>query len=305
MKISKEIKIALVAVLAVIIVYVGIIFLKGLKLFSNDVSYYVEIEDIQGMPTASDVRANGLKVGSVKSITFNPKKQNMTVEISVTPDFQIPVGTSVYMTKEMLGSAMMNLKLGSDPTKILAPGDTISGDPMVDLMSAAGNLLPEVQAILVKADSLLATMNTLAKDPALTASLHNFESISNDLKQTTTHINSLLGNDIPALMAKTNNICSNLDTTTTRLNQIDMLGMAQKADLTLSNVQDMTFKISTAMSSKTSSLGMLMNDNSIAMHLDSTLLNSSLLLEDLRLHPKRYVHFSLFGKKEKPAELSK
>lgn len=305
MKISKEIKIALVAVLAVIIVYVGIIFLKGLKLFSNDVSYYVEIEDIQGMPTASDVRANGLKVGSVKSITFNPKKQNMTVEISVTPDFQIPVGTSVYMTKEMLGSAMMNLKLGSDPTKILAPGDTISGDPMVDLMSAAGNLLPEVQAILVKADSLLATMNTLAKDPALTASLHNFESISNDLKQTTTHINSLLGNDIPALMAKTNNICSNLDTTTTRLNQIDMLGMAQKADLTLSNVQDMTFKINTAMSSKTSSLGMLMNDNSIAMHLDSTLLNSSLLLEDLRLHPKRYVHFSLFGKKEKPAELSK
>lgn len=302
MNISKEIKIAMVAVLAVIIVYVGIIFLKGLKLFSNDISYYVEITDVQGMPTASDVRANGLKVGSVKNITFNPQKQNITVEISVIPEFKIPKGTSVYMTKEMLGSAMMNLKLGTDPTKVLAPGDTICGDPMVDLMSAAGNLLPEVEAMIVQTDSILRAVNTLVNDPALITSLHNIESISNDLKQTTVKVNNLLGNDIPLMMARTNGIISNLDTTTTRLNQIDMLGMAQKADLTLSNVQDMSFKISTAMSSKNSSLGMLMNDNSIALHLDSTLRNSSLLLEDFRLHPKRYVHFSLFGKKDKPTE---
>lgn len=305
MKISKEIKIAIVAVIAVIIVYVGIIFLKGLKLFSNDVSYFVEIEDVQGMPTASDVRANGLKVGSVKSITFNPEKQNMTVEISVTPEFKIPEGTSVYMTKEMLGSAIMNLKLGPDPNKVLAPGDTIMGNPMIDIMNAAGNLLPEVEAILIKADSILTTMNALANDPALTASLHNFESISNDLKITTTKINGLLGRDIPVLMTKANNICTNLDTTTTRLNQIDMLGMAQKADITLSNMQDMTFKINTAMNSKDSSLGMLMNDNTIALHLDSTILDASQLLEDFRLHPKRYVHFSLFGKKDKPVEPTK
>lgn len=304
MKISKEIKIALVAVLAVIIVYVGIIFLKGLKLFSNDVSYFVEISDIQGMPTAADVRANGLKVGSVKNMKFNKEKQNMTVEISVTPDFQIPVGTSVYMTKEMLGSAIMNLKLGSDPNKILSPGDTICGDPMVDIMSAAGNLLPSVEALLVQTDSILVAVNALVNDPALAASMHNIESISNDLKQTTMMVNGLLGKDIPQMVAKANGIMSQLDTTTIRLNQIDLLGMAQKADLTLDNVQDMTFKINTAMASKNSSLGMLMTDNSIALRLDSLLLNSSLLLEDVRLHPKRYVHFSLFGKKEKPVEVA-
>ena len=71
MKVSKEIRIGLVAVLAILIVYVGIIFLKGLKLFSNDVSYYVQLSDVQGMPTASDVRANGLKVGTVKAINFS------------------------------------------------------------------------------------------------------------------------------------------------------------------------------------------------------------------------------------------
>ena len=67
----------------------------------------------------------------------------------------------------------------------------------------------------------------------------------------------------------------------------------------MNGLQEMTFKMNTAMNSKDNSLGMLMNDNSIALHLDSTMLNSSKLLEDFRLHPKRYVHFSLFGRKDK------
>ena len=286
MKISKEIKIAGVAIIAVAIVYVGIIFLKGLKLFSDDVSYFVEIADVQGMPTASDVRANGLKVGNVKAITFNSEKQNLTVEINVNPNFQIPQGTSVYMTKEMLGSAMMNLKLGPDPTALLQPGDTIMGAPMTDLMSAAGAMIPEVEKMLPKVDSILTALNILANDPALASSLHNMETVSADLKMTTRQINGLLGRDVPQLMAKTNTICTNLETTTNNLNQIDMLGIAQKADATLGTIQDMTFKINTAMNSKETSLGMLMNDNSIALHLDSTMMNSSRLLEDFRLHPK-------------------
>ena len=299
MKLSKEIKIALVAVLAICIVYVGIIFLKGLKLFSNDVSYYVEMTDVQGMPTASDVRANGLKVGSVKNITFNPDKQNLTVEISVDPQFRIPQGTTVFMTKEMLGSAMMNLKLGADPTAILSPGDTINGTPMVDLITAAGNMIPQVEKMLPKVDSILTALNTLTNDPALSASMHNMAFITEELKTTTTQLNGLLGKDVPQLMAKTNNICTHLESTTSKIDQIDLIGMAQKTDTMLFNLQDMTFRLNTAMNSKETSIGMLMNDNAIALHLDSTLMNSSRLLEDLRLHPKRYVHFSLFGKKEK------
>ncbi len=299
MKISKEIKIASVAILSAIIVYVGIIFLKGLKLFSDEVSYFVEITDVQGMPTASDVRANGLKVGTVKAITFNSDKQNLTVEITVNPKFQIPEGTSVYMTKEMLGSAMMNLRLGPNPTALLQPGDTIKGAPMVDLMTEAGNMIPKVEALLPKMDSILTAINTMANDPAIASSLHNMEAVSADLRLTTRQINGLLGKDVPQLMAKTNNICDNLETTTGQLTQIDFVGMAKKADATMNSVQEMTFKMNTAMNSKETSLGMLMNDNSIALHIDSTMLNSSRLLEDFRLHPKRYVHFSLFGKKDK------
>lgn len=298
MKISKEIKIALVAILSAALIYVGIIFLKGLKLFNDEVSYFVEIADVQGMPTASDVRANGMKVGTVKAISFNAARQNMLVEITINPNFHLPKGTSVYMTKEMLGSATMNLKLGANPNDIMQPGDTLQGTPMTDLMSAAGNMVPQVQALLPKVDSILTALNTLSNDPALTTSVHNMAYISEELKVTTTQINGLL-KGVPQLMDKTNNICTNMETTTANLNQIDLVGMANKADATLGNLQDMTFRISTAMNDKSTSLGMLMNDNSIALHLDSTMINSSRLLEDFRLHPKRYVHFSLFGKKDK------
>ena len=298
MKISKEIKIALVAILSAALIYVGIIFLKGLKLFNDEVSYFVEIADVQGMPTASDERANGMKVGTVKAISFNAARQNMLVEITINPNFHLPKGTSVYMTKEMLGNATMNLKLGTNPNDIMQPGDTLQGAPMTDLMSAAGNMVPQVQALLPKVDSILTALNTLSNDPALTTSVHNMAYISEELKVTTTQINGLL-KGVPQLMDKTNNICTNMETTTANLNQIDLVGMANKADATLGNLQDMTFRISTAMNDKSTSLGMLMNDNSIALHLDSTMINSSRLLEDFRLHPKRYVHFSLFGKKDK------
>ena len=257
------------------------------------------------MPTASDVRANGLKIGTVKAINFNSDKQNLTVEITIDPNFQIPQGTTVYMTKEMLGSAMMNLKLGPDPLDILHPGDTIKGSPMVDLMTEAGNMLPKVESLLSKVDSILGAVNTLANNPALETSLNNMAEVTSDLRVTTQQINGLLGKDVPLLMAKTNVICTNLETTTNAISQIDVAGMAQKADATLTGVQDMTFKINTAMNSKDNSLGMLMNDNSIALHVDSTMMNSARLLEDLRLHPKRYVHFSLFGKKDKEKDSKK
>lgn len=299
MKVSKEIKIGITAIIAIAIVYSGIIFLKGLKMFSNEVSYFVEMDDIQGMPVASDVMANGMKIGSVKDIVFSNDTHKILVEINVDPSFQIPKGTTAYLTKEMLGTSKMNLRLGAYSGEILSPGDQFIGESTLDLMTAAGNMIPQVQALLPKLDSILTAVNTMANDPSIAASLHNLEYLTQELKTTTSSMNSLLAKDVPGMMNKANMICSNLETTTSNLNQIDLAGMASKADQTLANVQDMTFKFNTAMNSKDNSLGLLMNDNSVMLHLDSTMQNASLLLEEVRLHPKRFVHFSLFGRKDK------
>ncbi|MCR5314015.1 MAG: MlaD family protein [Bacteroidaceae bacterium] len=296
---TKEVKIGITAIIAIIIIYTGIIFLKGLKLFSNDTAYYVEMDNANGLSVSSEVLANGVNIGLVKTISYIPEKQNILVQINVKPDFKIPNGTTAFLSKEMLGSPKMNLALGQNDKGYMKPGDTMKAVPSTDLMATAGELLPQVQSLIPKLDSILAGVNTLVNDPALATSLHNLEYITNNLKTTTDDVNSLLGKDMPKLMTKANTIAGNLEITTNKLNQMDLVGMANSAQGTLNNVNNLTQKLDNAMSSKNNSLGLLLNDNSLVLHMDTTVQNASLLLEDLRLNPKRYVHFSLFGKKSK------
>lgn len=294
---SKEVKIGLTAIVAIIIIYSGIIFLKGLQIFSNDEYYFVEMKTASGITPGDEVLANGVKVGIVKTVSFVPEKQNILVQINIDKDFNIPVGTTVNISKEMLGSPKMNLALANNSGNYLKSGDILVAEPTIDLMETAAGMIPQVQALIPKLDSILEGVNNLANDPALAQSLHNLEYVTNNLKTTTDNVNSLLGKDMPRLMTKANNICTNLEGTTNKLNQVDIVGMANSAQGSLNNVQSITAKLNTSLQDKNSSLGMLLNDNSFALHLDSTAVNASRLLEDLRQNPKRYVHFSIFGKK--------
>ena len=300
---SKEIKIAITAILAIVIIYVGIIFLKGLKLFSTDNIYYVEMSNVGGLTKSSEVTANGMNIGLVKEITYDGQTQMLTLAIELNEGFSLPRGSYANITKEMLGSPKLNVVLGRDPAQLLAIGDTIKGDAgSGDLMAAAGNMLPQVEQMLPKLDSILSALNALTNDPSLLASLHNVEMLTNDLQTTTAEVNALLGRDVPQLMGHANTICANLETTTAQLNQVDVAGLANEATSTLHTANATMGELqvfTNRLNDPNSSLGLLMNDASLYNHVDSTMNNASLLLEDLRLHPMRYVHFSLFGKKAK------
>jgi len=294
---TKEVKIGLTAIVAIIIIYSGIIFLKGLQIFSNDSVYFVEMKNASGITPGSEVLASGVKVGIVKNVSFVPANQNIVVQIDIDKEFKIPAGTTVNISKEMLGSPKMNLMLANNSGNYLKDGDTLVAEPTIDLMETAAGMIPQLQALLPKLDSILSGVNNLANDPALNQSLQNIEYITNNLKTTTDNVNVLLAKDMPKLLTKTNNICANLEGTTNKLNQVDIVGMANSAQGSLNNVQSITAKLNTSLQDKNNSLGMLLNDNSFALHLDSTATNASRLLEDLRNNPKRYVHFSIFGKK--------
>lgn len=296
---SKEIKMAIAALIAVAIIYGGCMFLKGMQLFNKTATYYVEMDNVAGLAESGEVLANGLNIGVIKGITYNPEKQNLSVQIDITPDFQVPKGTTVFVTSSMLGSPKINLKLGPNSNGFLQPGETIYGSSSSDLMSQVSDMLPSVEALLPKLDSILTNLNNLSGDPALSASLQNIEYITSNLRTSTERLNGVLGNDVPRLMNKVNGVCGNVETLTSNLNTIDIAGIADNANRTLSNTEKMTSNLNSALQSKDNSLGMLLSDKSIALHLDSTVVNASLLLEDLRQHPKRYVHFSLFGRKEK------
>lgn len=299
---SKEIKIAITAIVAVVIVYLGIIFMKGLKLFSSDNIYYVEMKNVGGLSKAGEVIANGMNIGVVKDITYDSNRQMLTVAVELNEGFSLPRNSHATTVKDMLGAPKMNIILGSNPHDLLTIGDTIPGEGGGDLMSSIGDMVPQLKALMPKLDSILSAVNTLTNDPALTASLHNMEYVTNSLKTTTDGINLLMKNDVPQLMRHANTICASLETTTHQFNEIDLAGMAASANKTLENANQTMSELhlfTNQLSNPNSSLGKLLNDPNMYNHLDSTMNNASRLLEDLRLHPSRYVHFSVFGKKEK------
>lgn len=299
---SKEIKIAITAVIAVVIVYLGIIFMKGLKLFSSDNIYYVEMKNVGGLSKAGEVIANGMNIGVVKDITYDGTRQMLTVAVELNEGFLLPRNSHATTVKDMLGAPKMNIILGENPRDLLAKGDTIPGEGGGDLMSSIGEMVPQLKALMPKLDSILTAVNTLTNDPALAASLHNMEYVSNNLKTTTDDINRLMRHDVPQLIGHANSIFSSVETTTQQLNQIDLVGIADNASETMKNANQVVSELqlfTNQLSNQNSSLGKLMNDPSMYNHLDSTMNNASRLLEDLRLHPSRYVHFSVFGKKEK------
>ncbi|MBO4397504.1 MAG: MCE family protein [Bacteroidaceae bacterium] len=299
---TKEIKLALVAILSICIIYFGIIFLKGLKLFSTDNIYFVEMKDVGGLAKSAEVTSKGMKVGLVKDITYNSDNQMLSVEVELNEGIVPTQGSYANITKELLGAPKLNIVMGENPKALLNRGDTIKGVVGTDLMSVANEMIPQIKQLQPKLDSILTAINNIVNDPAIMESLNNLEYASRNLKTTSNKINSVLDSEMPQLVNKANKICNNLQNTTDKINKIDIVGIADNANQTLvtTNQTMQELKVFTnTLNNPNSSLGRLMNDPNIYNNLDSTTLNASRLLEDIRLNPKRYINFSLIGKKSK------
>lgn len=292
---TREIKIGIVAIAAILIVYFGIIFLKGIKLSSTENVYYITMSDVNGLSPQADVLANGMVVGQVKSLSFDAATQLVAIGIELNKGYSLPKGSTATLQKDMLGAPKVKVILGTDPTQTLVPGDTIKGVPMMDLMASAGDMIPSVEALMPKIDSILTALNALVNNPALPQTLANMEYVTGNLRTTTDQLNVLLGKDVPQMMTHVNQVGINLESTTAQLKNIDYKGLADGMGQTMGNLNAFTAQLN----NQNSTLGRLMNDASMYEHMDTTMQNASLLLKDLREHPKRYVHFSLFGKKDK------
>ena len=156
-------------------------------------------------------------------------------------------------------------------------------------------LVPQVEQLLPKMDSILQSLNKLLADPALTATIHNAERLTANLDVTTRQLNSLMNNELPQITGRLVTITDNFSVISENLKGIDYASTFSKVDSTLYNVQLLTEKLTR----KDNTIGLLFNDPTFYQNLSTTTANAASLLEDLKAHPKRYVHFSLFGKKDK------
>lgn len=299
MKITKEIKIALVAIVSIVLLFFGMNFLKGMTLFSNGDSYYITFKDISGLSSSSPIFANGYRVGVVKDVSFDYENNgDVVVEFMVDDDLQIPRGSTAEIVSDLMGNVKMNLLLADNPRDFVAKGDTIMGVINSGMLGKAKDMIPVIEKMLPKLDSILVNINMLLSDPNIGRTLGNVQKTTENLTVTTQQLNALMANvnkDVPGLMGKASGLLDNANNLTANLAAVDVASTVAKVDQTLANVQQLTSKLN----NNKGTLGLLMNDETLYNNLTNTVLSADSLLINLREHPKRYVHFSLFGKKDK------
>ena len=295
----KEVQIALVAIVGIIVLFFGLSYLKGLSLFSNSNTYYIKFTDISGLSASSPVYARGYRVGVVKNIIYDfEKASDILAVVQMDDRMNMPEGTSAMLESDMLGNIKINLVFPETISGMMAKGDTIQGNVSSGALAKAAEMIPAIEQLLPKIDSILVSLNTLLADPAIPNSLHHIDQVTGDLTTTTRQLNTMmaqLNHEVPGMMTKANGVLDNTQQLTQNLSEVDVAGLAASVNKTLENVEQMTKKLN----SNEGTLGLLMRDATLYNNLSSTAASADSLLIDLKAHPKRYVHFSVFGKSDK------
>jgi len=309
LKITREVKTGIVAVSVIALFIWGFNFMKGLNLFDGpSKTYLTEYNNVQGLNTASVVTINGVEVGKVINIVFNKepeKRGQLIVEFSVETDFEFSKNSiaKIYSASLMGGKSLAVIP--SYEGEMAKPGDILQGEIESDIFSSVTEKLNPLQAkvenVIVSADSLMTGLtdvldtnsrNNLKRSIArLNNTIANFESISKSVDELIKTNEEKLGSTIENTKLMTNNLAKLSDTLVNA-----NLGLTVKnLETTITSLN----KILASVEAGDGTLGKLLNDEKMYNNLTNSSKELEELLLEMKLHPKRFVHFSLFGKKDK------
>lgn len=294
-KLTKEVKIGFAAVISLLLLYYGINYLKGINLMKPANFYYVVFQDVSGLTVSSPVYINGYKAGLVRSFEYDYKHPgHIIVEIAMDKELRVAKGTVAEYKSEMLGTAAINLLLDLNSGDYHTPGDTLPAHQSVSLMKKVeADLLPKLTQIMAHMDTVLAGMQKVANNPALNKSVDNIESTTAELSKSAASLSKIMSNDMPFVVGNLKVMSNDFSTVSGNLKKVDFAQTMSTVDTALVNLKT----LSKQLNRKDNSLGLLMNDRALYDNLSATTANANRLMVDLKENPKRYVHFSVFGRK--------
>ncbi len=304
---TREVKIALTAIVAIVLVYLLINFMKGINVFKSSNTYYVRFDNIAGLAVSNAVYANGYPVGIVRGIQYDyGNHERVVVAIELDKEMHMPRGTKAELVTSLMGGVTMSLILGPNPTDNLTQGDTISGGLHEGAVEKVEALMPTIMDMLPKLDSIVTNMARLSADPALAQTLRNTAEITNNLRRTSAKLDAMVGRDLPQMMQNLNKTSSNVERLSNNLAAINLQETMNEVNASLAevkrfsaNINAMTNDLNSKLNSRDNTFGLLLNDRKLYDNLNHTVSSADSLLINVKAHPKRYVHFSIFGKKDK------
>lgn len=300
---SKEFAIGLSVLVALVVVYFGIEYLKGNNIFKPANYYYTTYTDVAGLAQSAPVSLNGYKVGMVREIEYqydNPG--HVRVEMSLDKELSLPEGTQAVLVTDMLGTSSIELRLGTGK-KYCEVGSEIPGIKTAGLMgSVTEDILPAVGDIVPKIDSLITSLNALVGSPALRSSLDHLEIALANIEAGSAKLN-LAMNNVPGITADATTVMANVKQMSASLNTIagDLTAVSSQLknmpiQSTVDNLYQTSQSIKSLMSKldgKDSSLGMLLNDRELYNNLNNASASLDSLLRDVKKNPKRYISIKL------------
>ena len=312
MKISNETKIGALAAVSIAVLILGFNYLKGKKLFEKNTKIYAVFGKVDGLAVSNPVSINGLQIGKVSSLHEKDKNlSGIIVAIDLIKEINIPNNSLVFVNKELLGSPSLVIKMGNS-NLYLQNGDTIQStykpDVFENVQSSINPAINNINSAIQSLEVLIANVNSIF-DPN---TKNNFQSVVANLAASSASVRSMLNTQNGALAQTMGNLntftgnlnrnneslnrtVTNLETTTSKLAQADIEKVIQTLQATANNLNDVTNKINT----NNGSLGLLLNDKKLYANLENSARSLNILLDDLRVNPKRYVNISLIGRKNK------
>lgn len=297
MKLSYEIKTAILVLSGIVLFIVGFSYLKSNDVFVSDRVFYAVYDDVEGVSNGTPVTISGFNVGSVQDIKFYKNTSKLLLKFRVENDFIFSKNSvaQIYETGLIGGKALSVIpNYGEELAK---NGDTLKSSIAPGLTELVNDKLSplqeKIESMVVSADSVLLSLNSVLNNEAkleIQSSITNFSSTVADLKSSASTLDDMLNTNKNQI----NNIISNVNETSNELSNLSIV----VDNLTQSS--NSIEKIVNEISNGDGSLNKLIFEDDLINSLDAASKNINLLIKDLRLNPKRYVHFSLFGKKNVP-----
>lgn len=294
---TKEFVIGLSVIVAIVILFFGIDYLKGINLFKPANFYVANYKNVAGLEIAAPVTIEGYKVGQVREIKFNySSPANIEVLLALNKELRIPEDSKAVIGTGLLNGAYVEIQLGKS-NKMIEVGGEISTETLPDMMASISNdLLPSVKNVMPKIDSLLLNLNRLVSDPALAKSIQSLDGITQNLYHATGSMNSVMGKDVPVILGSASRVARNLDTITTNLGALSAQLRELPVASTMDNVNEITenlAKFSNQLNDQKSSLGKIMNDPELYDRINKVTADVDSLILDLQKNPKRYISIKL------------